>query len=400
MLADGFLEARLYRVWPGNAIGVRALEPIAKDQWQHVTVTYDGSSRAAGCGSTLTARRCRPRSCATTSTSRRSEASTARAQLTLGGRFRDRGFKGGEIDELRLFDRALTPLEIEDLHDGQALRNRTRGPCRQSRCAARRITSAAVDRRFARHAMHCAAARQKLVEAENAIQEVAVMRELPSRGRRTSCRAARTMRRRRTTIASSATRSRTSSTPLPGRRAARSAGAGPVAHRSGASAHGARVRQSPVGEFLRPRAGGDAGEFWPAGRGADASGVARLAGPRLRRPRLGRQAAVPTDRALGDVSAGFAVAAGTARARSRESAARPRAEPAAVGGADSRPGTGGVGPARIERSAARRFRRISRARICGANRTPCRPRISNRPARRCTAARCTRCGSGPRRCRT
>src|SRR5262249_10914388 len=48
MLADGVLSARFYRVWPGNAIGVKALKPLAAGQWQHVAVTYDGSSHAAG----------------------------------------------------------------------------------------------------------------------------------------------------------------------------------------------------------------------------------------------------------------------------------------------------------------------------------------------------------------
>ena len=47
--ADGVLEARLYRVWPGNAhrrAGATSRSP--QDEWQHVAVAYDGSSRAAG----------------------------------------------------------------------------------------------------------------------------------------------------------------------------------------------------------------------------------------------------------------------------------------------------------------------------------------------------------------
>ncbi len=48
MLRDGVLEARFYRVWPGNGIGVRSRTSIAPREWQHITVTYDGSSTAAG----------------------------------------------------------------------------------------------------------------------------------------------------------------------------------------------------------------------------------------------------------------------------------------------------------------------------------------------------------------
>src|SRR5262249_35822602 len=47
-LEDGVLSARLYRVWPGNALGIRAKQPIAQNQWAHVAVTYDGSSTAVG----------------------------------------------------------------------------------------------------------------------------------------------------------------------------------------------------------------------------------------------------------------------------------------------------------------------------------------------------------------
>jgi hypothetical protein len=48
MLENGFVEARVYRVWPGNGIGIRSLEPIPGNEWQQLTVTYDGSSAARG----------------------------------------------------------------------------------------------------------------------------------------------------------------------------------------------------------------------------------------------------------------------------------------------------------------------------------------------------------------
>ena len=57
--------------------------------------------------------------------------------LTLGERFRDRGFKDGEIDELRIFDRALTPLEVRNLHDGKALAAAMADPQVASRRAGR-----------------------------------------------------------------------------------------------------------------------------------------------------------------------------------------------------------------------------------------------------------------------
>ena len=38
----------LIHFWPGNAIAVRAKRPLPMHEWSRLTVTYDGSSRAAG----------------------------------------------------------------------------------------------------------------------------------------------------------------------------------------------------------------------------------------------------------------------------------------------------------------------------------------------------------------
>jgi hypothetical protein len=109
MLDRGHLEARLYRVWPGNGIGIRTLDPIPADEWRHVAVTYDGSSSAAGLAIFIDGKR------AATGVLRDKMVKSAvvrtygAGQLTLGQRFRDRGFAGGWIDDLTLHTRALTP---------------------------------------------------------------------------------------------------------------------------------------------------------------------------------------------------------------------------------------------------------------------------------------------------
>ncbi|WP_232536127.1 DUF1553 domain-containing protein [Lacipirellula parvula] len=175
MLADGVLEARLYRVWPGNAIGVRAAEPIAAADWEHITVTYDGSSRAAGLRLYLNGRELQ-----TTILRDKIQKSVAvstygSGTFTLGERFRDRGFKDGEFDELRLYARALTPYEITLLHD-----DATASDDQVHNDAARR------DYYFSAHDAPARAAaeklrdaRRQLVASQEAIHEVSVMDELP-----------------------------------------------------------------------------------------------------------------------------------------------------------------------------------------------------------------------------
>jgi hypothetical protein len=177
MLADGMLELRMYRIWPGNGFGVRALEAIGRDHWQHLTFSYDGSSRASGLrlyvdGKLVPTTVLRDRIHKSVSID-----GNGKGYFTLGGRFRDRGFKDGEIDELRVFDRALTPVEIGQLHGDGALAAAMAEP-QAHREAIREYYLSAVDGEVRRGRAKLRDARRKLVEAEEPLQEVPVMEEL------------------------------------------------------------------------------------------------------------------------------------------------------------------------------------------------------------------------------
>ncbi len=109
--------------WPGNAIAIRALEPLPTNAWTHLTVTYDGSSRAEGLGLYLHGRAVAVE-CVRDHLSRdiqhRAEwgdGEVGSQSLTLGARFRDQGFKQGQLDDLQLFDVALTAGEVHRLID-------------------------------------------------------------------------------------------------------------------------------------------------------------------------------------------------------------------------------------------------------------------------------------------
>ncbi len=177
MLQDGFLEARMYRVWPGNAIGVRSLEQLAKEQWQHVAVAYDGSSSAHGLQLYLNGKKL-----PTVILRDRIQKSACShifsdGRWILGQRFRDRGFKDGEIDEFRVFERALTPLEIENLHEGQSLAIAFREP-QVNQNSLREFYFSAVDPESRARIAELREARQRFVAEEDKMQEVSVMQEL------------------------------------------------------------------------------------------------------------------------------------------------------------------------------------------------------------------------------
>lgn len=177
MLENGFLTARFYRIWPGNAIAVRALEPIAADQWQHVSVSYDGSSAAVGLRLYVNGKAL-PTAVVRDHLQKSASIKTyGNGNLTFGQRFRDRGFKGGQIDEFRVFDRALAPVEIAQLHDGQSLATALRS-VESHQEALRDYYFSAIDPDARALRGKLREARQRFVAEEDAMQEVSVMQEM------------------------------------------------------------------------------------------------------------------------------------------------------------------------------------------------------------------------------
>jgi hypothetical protein len=177
-LNDGILNIRFYRVWPGNAIGVQALEPIPPNQWQHVTVSYDGSSTAAGLRLFLNGQPAPLRIVRDRIWKKATLLTHGDGHFTLGQRFRDRGFKDGQIDELRVYTRALSTLEIRQLHDGHALAAALASP-QAHRDTLSEYYFAAIDQPARHAARQLLEARRHLVELEETIFEVPVMEELP-----------------------------------------------------------------------------------------------------------------------------------------------------------------------------------------------------------------------------
>jgi hypothetical protein len=110
LLENGRVAVGLHHMWPGNSLKVVTKQVIPVDVWSHIVVSYDGSSRAAGVKIYINGVS--------------AELDVVRdglwkditygggkPDLTLGYRFRDNGFKGGKVDELRVYNRALTAVE-------------------------------------------------------------------------------------------------------------------------------------------------------------------------------------------------------------------------------------------------------------------------------------------------
>ena len=109
----GRITARMYRHWPGNAIAVETKQRIRAKEWTHLTVTYDGSSKAAGYRIYINGV---PQE--TNVVRDHIWKGTGTHAINVGERFRERGFRGGRVDEIEVYNRALTPTEVSWMSRG------------------------------------------------------------------------------------------------------------------------------------------------------------------------------------------------------------------------------------------------------------------------------------------
>ena len=111
LIENGKLSPALIHFWPGNAIRIQSKMQLPINQWTHVALTYDGSSKVKGLK--------------LYENGDLAKVDTIKDHLTreiTGGgspflgfaqRMRDSGFKNGMLDEFYLYERVITPSEIQ-----------------------------------------------------------------------------------------------------------------------------------------------------------------------------------------------------------------------------------------------------------------------------------------------
>jgi hypothetical protein len=175
-LKNNRLEVNMAHVAPSNAITRLTKEDLPRNKWVRLTMTYDGSARAEGLRLYLDGREM--------------ELETEMDQLTkdilfapnalwltaghqpglqIGGWWRGKGFTGGEVDDLLVYDRTLTPYEIKMLSGGTA--PPTRDELQQ-------YYQSAVDTTMLGERKELRALRARLADSTEGIQELMVMQEM------------------------------------------------------------------------------------------------------------------------------------------------------------------------------------------------------------------------------
>ena len=117
-LEDGRLFFVIKRFWPGNAIAIRSLQPVPREQWTQIAVSYDGSLAADGMRFFVNGRLLRSE---IVRNHLYKAPENGGSGFDFGARFRSSGLKGALLDELRVYNRRLAPLEVAQIYDGHAL---------------------------------------------------------------------------------------------------------------------------------------------------------------------------------------------------------------------------------------------------------------------------------------
>jgi hypothetical protein len=120
LLVDaGHLRWSLIHFWPGDAASVRMREPLPVGRWTHVAVTSDGSGKAAGLQIFVDGHPVATEIVRDNLT--REITGGGGDHITIGQRMRDNGFKDGLVDDFRVFDRQLSPLELRETFEPGAI---------------------------------------------------------------------------------------------------------------------------------------------------------------------------------------------------------------------------------------------------------------------------------------
>ena len=175
------LIAGLAHMWPENAIRIVTTKALPLNEWVHIAMTYDGSSKANGLKLFVDGKL--------------AEADIVRdnlfksityervdVNLTVGYRFRDSGFKDGLLDDLKIFNRELTALEVVQLTGRDVFADLLgKSPTALSQQEKADVTAyylTYVDKKYAVLLSELQALRTQENEIISPIQEIMVMREM------------------------------------------------------------------------------------------------------------------------------------------------------------------------------------------------------------------------------
>lgn len=182
LLENGHVAFGLHYMWPRNSLKVITKTPVVENEWTHIAVTYDGSSRAAGTAIYLNGVGIETE-IVRDGLFKDITYGGSEPDLALGHRFRDNGFKHGAADVLSVFNRELTALEVEAIaqpdpfHELWTAAANELNDSQKQQLFEHFFATACVPAREARAALQ--ALRQQENELVTPVAEAMVMEEMP-----------------------------------------------------------------------------------------------------------------------------------------------------------------------------------------------------------------------------
>lgn len=173
-LKDNKLEIMMAHTAPSDAITRISKDPVPRDKWIQLTITYDGSSTAAGFLLYLDGT---PMQMETTMDQLVKDIhfgnGANEAGLQIGGWDRGFGITNALVDDLAVYDRNLTPLEINILAKKTSWAAVAAKPDLK---ALQQYYLSVTDTAFRKELVRL---RNKLADTVNTIKELMVMQEMP-----------------------------------------------------------------------------------------------------------------------------------------------------------------------------------------------------------------------------
>ncbi|MEM6698413.1 MAG: DUF1553 domain-containing protein [Bacteroidota bacterium] len=182
-LENNRLQVLMAHTAPYNAI-IEYLDDFPRNEWMHLTLTYDGTSKAAGLKLYLNGK----------------EAQTEvdndnlyksilfdfdgqpEAGLQIGARWRGIGARGTSVDEIMVFNNNLTDLEVLQLYDKKAYQNLLKKPENELSATEKEQFKAHYLARFSKEHRQEIQVLQDLHQQHNSmidtVQEIMVMQEM------------------------------------------------------------------------------------------------------------------------------------------------------------------------------------------------------------------------------
>ena len=179
LFSGGKLAVHIINTWPTNAIKVNTKNALKKDEWQHVFVVYDGSSKASGLKIYFDGKLQEW----TIEQDRLSDTIRSKVPLYLGRRNPGAPFNG-LLDEVRIYDRALTEAEVQALAGSDpirpllALKAEERTAEQTQTLRTHYLTT--VDAEYQKTSKELQSLKAKISENEKPISTVMVMKDVPN----------------------------------------------------------------------------------------------------------------------------------------------------------------------------------------------------------------------------